>query len=301
MAASRRTTRSRWVDCSPLEPSPSLPVCIRPRPTSLTKGIEVAGDELRLRAERQLAAAPGDGALRRELVVSASPARGSASPSRQARDGRRLAPRQRRRGAARHRREVGAARRSLPGWPWRRAASPTPSRSAARRRRRLRRLARVRTRARRGRGPDFTIAVGFSGVPRAETDRLSVSCSQSGAARGWWWCASTCAGRWSASRAASRHGPLQRERARFWSADADGNPVPFPRPPSKTDRSLPPPPSGPSRSSSARPDGAAVGGRVVSGLCAERRLRGDDRAARIASACRRSTRRARRATVSPRG
>lgn len=51
--------------------------CVYPAGTYFAyKGIEVAGDELRLAADRQLAAAPGDGALRRELVVSASPARG---------------------------------------------------------------------------------------------------------------------------------------------------------------------------------------------------------------------------------
>ena len=101
---------------------------------------------------------------------------------------------------------------------------------------------------------------------------LSVSCSRCGAARGRWSCASTCAGRWSASRAASRHGPGQRERARSCAADADGNPVRFPRARSRRVCSLPPPPSGPSRSSSARPDGGAVGGRLVSGLCAEPRI-----------------------------
>lgn len=108
--------------------------------------------------------------------------------------------------------------------------------------------------------------------PILRTRWLSVSCSRCGAARGWWWCASTCAGRWSVSKAASRHGALPRERARSWATNADGSPVRFLRPRLRRVCSLLPPPSGPSRSSSARPDGGAVGGREVSGWCAVARL-----------------------------
>ncbi len=64
---------------------------------------------------------------------------------------------------------------------------------------------------------------------------------------------------------AARAGALLRRRCRWESRAVRARSV-------EEVWSLPPTPSGPSRSSSARPDGGEVGGRFVSGLCAEPRI-----------------------------
>ena len=118
-------------------------------------------------------------------------------------------------------------------------------------------------------GADFTIVVGFDGTPRAE-DALALGelLAVRGGARLVVVCVYVCrplvsieSGEQARSTAA-RAGALLGRRCR-WS------PVQFLRSLSRRFCSLLPPPSGPSRSWSARPDGGAVGGRVVSGWCAE--------------------------------